>query len=398
MSNEKEITPSESEETLSSVSEEISPPLTGEAQEADTAPFYLNLQKLLAPIPGENPAGESLRYEGTYDRIKEAREEEADLPQGIWEREVKRADWKSVQDLCIGALENRSKDLQIAVWLLESMIHQYGFSGVREGLHFLKALCEAFWDDLYPEIEEDDFESRISPIVFMNEKFGLPLKMVQITRPTSLDAVPYTGADWENALYLENRAQRDKEILQDAETKGKVTRAKFLGSVMFTATSFYEMLSDSLQSSIELAGELGHFFDEKCGKQAPSLKQFTNALEDIQLVVNSFLKEKKESDVEPELERDRGGVPDGQVNMEGEGERSHSRFVRSRAEAYRMLTEAADYLLIHEPHSPTPYLVKRAVSWGNMTLSEILQELVSDEHDLQQIYKLLGIRHIPQVL
>jgi type VI secretion system protein ImpA len=47
---------------------------------------------------------------------------------------------------------------------------------------------------------------------------------------------------------------------------------------------------------------------------------------------------------------------------------------------------------MHEPHSPTPYLVKRAVSWGNMTLNELLQELVSEEHDLEQIYKLLGMK------
>ena len=57
-----------------------------------------------------------------------------------------------------------------------------------------------------------------------------------------------------------------------------------------------------------------------------------------------------------------------------------------------MLSEAADYLLMHEPHSPTPYLVKRAVSWGNMTLNELLQELVNEEHDLRQIYKLLGMQ------
>jgi len=70
---------------------------------------------------------------------------------------------------------------------------------------------------------------------------------------------------------------------------------------------------------------------------------------------------------------------------------SGGRPIRSRAEAYRRLSEAADYLLRTEPHSPTPYLVKRAVSWGGMTLTELLQEIVRDNTDLLEIYALLGV-------
>lgn len=67
--------------------------------------------------------------------------------------------------------------------------------------------------------------------------------------------------------------------------------------------------------------------------------------------------------------------------------------IRSRREAYQRLDEVADYLLQTEPHSPTPYLVKRAVSWGDLSLNELLQELVNDEHDLRAIYILLGMRN-----
>jgi type VI secretion system protein ImpA len=65
---------------------------------------------------------------------------------------------------------------------------------------------------------------------------------------------------------------------------------------------------------------------------------------------------------------------------------------RSRDEAYRRLGEIADYLLRTEPHSPVPYLVKRAVAWGGMPLAELLQELLDSESDLKQIYRLLGTR------
>src|SRR4051812_43072758 len=86
---------------------------------------------LLAPISPEMPAGENLRYEELYDRIRNARREDPDLPMGVWETDLKRADWSLVEALCTEALEQRTKDLQIAIWLLEARIVLHGFSGVR---------------------------------------------------------------------------------------------------------------------------------------------------------------------------------------------------------------------------------------------------------------------------
>jgi type VI secretion system protein ImpA len=392
MSEEKESIPTDSEETSSDSA--------GGESAASKGAWGLDLERLLNPIPGDNPAGEPLRYEGTYDRIQEAREEDADLPQGVWERELKKADWKGVRGLCLEALESRSKDIQIGVWLLEALLHLHGFEGLREGMKLLMGLCEGFWDHLYPEIEEDDFESRVSPFIWMNEKLYLKLKTVRITQPDTVDAVPYTWADWESAGHLEKLALREKNLLQDAEAKGKITRAKFLGSVMFTPKSFYQSQSQYLLTAVEIANQLGHFLDERCGKQSPSLAQFREAMEGIQRLLNDFLLEKRgedEGEETPPLEGDQQDEFAAEEEGKVVGKRYGIGTIRNRGEAYRMLSAAADYLLIHEPHSPTPYLVKRAVSWGNMTLTELLHELVTDEHDLVQIYKLLGIKGPPMM-
>ncbi len=65
--------------------------------------------------------------------------------------------------------------------------------------------------------------------------------------------------------------------------------------------------------------------------------------------------------------------------------------IRSRTEAYRRLSEAADYLLRTEPHSPTPYLVKRAVEWGSMSLPELLEQIVRNEGEMNEIDRLLRL-------
>ena len=66
--------------------------------------------------------------------------------------------------------------------------------------------------------------------------------------------------------------------------------------------------------------------------------------------------------------------------------------IRTRAEAYQLLAEVAEFLVRSEPHSPVPYLVSRAVAWGSMPLQELLAELVRNSGELTEIYKLLDLQ------
>src|SRR5580700_7599776 len=131
---------------------------------------------LLAPISRDRPGGESLRYSITYERIKEARREDADLPQGEeWEHELKVADWPLTIRLIREALAKKSKDLQLAVWLAEAMLHQEGASGLRETLDLIRELIEKFWDVLYPELEDGDAELRAVPLSWLGRSDALEI-------------------------------------------------------------------------------------------------------------------------------------------------------------------------------------------------------------------------------
>ena len=65
--------------------------------------------------------------------------------------------------------------------------------------------------------------------------------------------------------------------------------------------------------------------------------------------------------------------------------------IASRAEAYRMLLSAANYLREIEPHSPTPFLVMKAVSWGDKSLDDLLRQFVSEGLNLEALFTVLGI-------
>lgn len=61
------------------------------------------------------------------------------------------------------------------------------------------------------------------------------------------------------------------------------------------------------------------------------------------------------------------------------------------ASSVQQLAQIADYLAKTEPHSPVPYVIRRAVEWGNQPLGELLDELISADAESRRLWKLLGV-------
>lgn len=354
----------------------------------DTHVLSLNdVEELLQPIPGDNPAGESLRYQGTYDRIADARrEDDPTLSQGIYKSTLKRADWPTTEAICIEALTKRSKDLQIASWLLESWLYLYGFAGVTNGVRLLSGLCERFWDGLYPSLEDGDVDGRIAPFDWIEQKLSLKLKQIPLTIPDEATNESYSYVDWESACHFENLAMKDPRALQEALAKINPTVATFRAALAATDRSSYLYMVEDLNDAIEACAAVEQILDEKCGKEAPSLRQFKEALCAIHHLISQELHTRVE-----ELEPSPGETQIPNETGEPEFELWSAGPIRNRADAYRRLSEAADYLLRTEPHSPTPYLVNRAVEWGTMSLPELLQQIVRNEGELDEIDRLLRL-------
>jgi type VI secretion system protein ImpA len=348
----------------------------------DRLDFDISL--LMSPISDQSASGELLRYEGTYDRIAEARrEDDSTLEQGVWKRELKKADWKLVNQLCLEALEKKSKDLQIAAWLLESWIHLNGFSGLRAGCHVLLEFCRTFWDNMYPSLE--DAEYRLAPIHWINEKLLTQLKFIPVTNPEPADnCLPYNFADWETAFYRE-QAKAHAPAKNDSLTLEMVQQSAYL-----TPKEFFLGIAEDVSDAHAACKEMEAIFEKAFGNVNWSLGQFRGVLESILSLLPSFAgneEEQQEMEDEHSFPQEYALEPVSHEAMAA----AELPPIRSRAEAYRRLAEAADYLVRTEPHSPTPYLIKRAISWGGMTLEQLLPELVPSDAALKDLERLLKI-------
>ena len=260
----------------------------------------IDIQSILAPIPGDNPAGEDIRYTATYEELKEARRADDPLDRGDWQRDIKTTDWDKIIALASEALSNRTKDLQIAAFLVEALSNTEGFAGVATGLNIITGFLQEFWEHLYPQIEEGDLEYRIGPLEFLNEKLWLPIKQIPVTDRTTSG---YSWMKWQESRQVgsekdtrnqngevdENRRRSREELIAE----GKLTAEEFDNAVSLSSKAFYQTLSENVTACLEAFKRLDETVDEKFGREAPRLTELKTSLEDCGLLVSKILKEKR---------------------------------------------------------------------------------------------------------
>ncbi|POA17008.1 type VI secretion system protein TssA, partial [Pseudomonas sp. FW300-N1A1] len=64
----------------------------------------------------------------------------------------------------------------------------------------------------------------------------------------------------------------------------------------------------------------------------------------------------------------------------------------TRDEAFTLLAGVAQFFKQTEPQSPVPYLIERAIKWGNMPLEGWLNDVIKDSHVVDTIRDVLGTR------
>jgi len=343
---------------------------------------------LLAPISTDAPCGEWLRHDGIYAQVGEARrEDDLSLPQGIWVQPQKRADWALVEQLCSDALARRSKDLQLAAWLTEAWLRQRGLPGLVDGLHLIDGLLMQYWDMLYPRIEQDDLEGRLAPLVWLNKHGAAALGTVQLAAGATPSGRLYTLGEWDRVLRNEQQPPPAANSRNPAPAEPLLGRQHFSTAVSMTPAQFYTSLRIHLHEAGVALDQVAFTLHSLLGDLAPALPGLERRLDDCFRSLQDLAGVAWQNELEDDEEEEEMGIVQ---DLPAIRSADSSGAPRSREEAFRRLDEVADYLLRTEPHSPVPYLVKRAVTWGSMPLAELLQELLDSESDLKQLYRLLG--------
>lgn len=337
------------------------------------SPPLLNFDEMLAPIPGENPAGSSVPFELREKMELDRKEEDpadyaADDP--MRPEKFKKADWSDIVRTATDILTKTSKDLLTAARLTEALVKQKGFAGFRDGLHLMRLLVEQAWDRLNPPIEsEDDVELRAGPFNWLDDPDRGALF------PNTLRSVPFIQGESGKYGWVEWRLSQDG--------KGTVTREDFDKAVMATSAEAIQTAADDLTQAQQDLAEIVQILGSKMAGAAPGLTGVRSALDDCRVLVQQILKTKVP------VGEDAAGA-DGAGGAGGAA--SPGRVAGSRAEAYRQLAHAAAVLQQLEPHSPIPYLIQKAVELGNLPFPQLIKALIREPNVLSELNRELGIK------
>ncbi len=371
-----------------------------------TAPFTFtpDLAALLAPIAPDAPGGASMRYHALYAGIRQAREEEdASLPMGVWERPLKKADWPQVETLCVDLLAHHSKDLQVAAWLMEAWLQQYQVRGLNAGIALLQGLVERFWDCAHPQIEEGDDDARAAPFVWINDNLSrtLLLKLQLLKVPDCMPSV-VTLAQWDQTLMQERQQAIDASSAQLGEKS--LTRDRIMAATQEPNLQGLLNLHEGLVQANEQWQALTTCLDSKMTVNPPSVSRVGEMIRRIERLALSLIAGRFPKPSVPDIPADavadeagltveaNGDVPTPPGAMAAPAKAAVlAPSFSSREEAYLQLTAIASFLQEREPHSPTPYLIRRAVKWGSMPLSELMREVLKEEGDVARFFSLLGV-------
>ena len=338
----------------------------------------ISLARLLAPIDAVAPAGLTVRGSMMYRMVEQARRgDDASLPMGSWAVELKRANWPKVSRLIGDILIGSAKDLQLASWLLEAEIQQRGYAAIAPCIVLMHGLCETCWDSLHPQGDHGDFDARINIVRWVNEKLLRTLSLVPLIGEDEQSA---SWSDWELAHHYERLSAANGELPPEAEEAATLDDLhKLLASVRLSELRERHAELIAAHSAIEAFEQC---LRRQLAQEAPTLSKLDALLTSVHAPIRAELSRREAS-------LPRSSIAD-QANEDDTEASDVESDLNDRDRAYRVLADIAEFLARVEPHSPVPYLLRRAVVWGGMDAAALYKELYAKNNGQISVADLFG--------
>lgn len=364
--------------------------MAGEA--AKGVELVIDVQALLAPIPGDKPTGANPRDDDSatspyYDvrnvrGVANAAEKdwlnlEITAAAGADEaRDRAMQAWGQVQDKCETLLREKSKDLEILEWLIEALIRREDFAGLHAGLFLAAEMLDKYWEDVNYSVDPDDPTAKGFNFDRLNKTLVAPIMRTPVTPPAG-DKGPLP-------LAMLQRMQKDKAGLGEAEAAARAG-----------GRPFYQPLGQHIRGSLAAWQRINKLLNAKMNDDAPMLGPLSELLVDLEkmvkLVAGSLVDAPSAGGAAAAAEGDAAAAADGapggaQANFARPGT------FATREQALDMLAAVAKYFREYEPQSPVSYALDATIDRARMSLPDLLAELLPDIEARRKMLQIAGIR------
>lgn len=374
---------------------------------------------LLAPVPGDEPGGRDLRSLPIDAKLSDLSDNWKTVRQKRSRGDDTDAQWEAIARKAAAILAEQSKDMEVAAWLTEALVHTEGFAGLAAGGRLIAGLAGHFWDALYPSPHRDDprpsdpeerrrqiEDARLEPL---RQSCGrddrLPAAVGRVVLFASRDGTPFLLTDCQKskawtAAAPEERAERLKGLSEAAKAE-RLRRPdrRLWDEVRQEVQRDQADLLAKLRHDAEDALAAWHGAAAAVGARVGSVPSPVGSL--IELLEGVARTARELAPAEP-------AAPDGAAAAEGEPDAAvqaaeategggsapsppKAERLESREAALRQLADIAAFFRRTEPHTPVAFMVEETVRRARLTWLEWIGEAIPDEKQRETFLERLGL-------
>ncbi|MDE1532380.1 type VI secretion system protein TssA [Pseudomonas carnis] len=324
----------------------------------------MDVPLLLTAVSATSPCGEDMEYDAQFLQLERDAKGQPERSMGDSILPAEPPEWRSIQQQSLDLLQ-RSKDLRITHFLLQSTLALQGVAGLAEVLTLIDALLRQYWAELHPRLDADDDND---PTVRINALTGLTcetnirlLRESILTRSRTFGPVSLRAAL--NASGLQSFA--------DEQLGNQQLNAAFLDSDPEQLQATRDALSAARAACEAIEQQVNDQVGSAQGVDLSALKQpLKQALQLLNQAVPGT-----DSSSDPEAVSE-DNAPS--VDAAAPAAPRPTGDIATRDDVLRSLDKILAYYTRHEPSSPLPVLLNRAKNLVHADFAAIVRNLIPD--------------------
>jgi len=318
---------------------------------------------LLAAVSANSPCGDDLEYDADFLQLERDAQGKPERTMGDSVHPAEPPQWRQIELSSIALLQ-RSKDLRITHFLLQSALALDGFSGLANALTLISDLLGQYWPTLYPQLDADDDND---PTVRINALSGIACDTnIRLLRESLLTRSRTFGA-------VSLRAALNASGLQSFSDE-TLTPDELAGALRDSDPDQLSALRSALHEAHSTADAIEHYVSGQVGSaQGVDLSALKQPLKQALHILGEYAP----GGVAPETPAPDAGEPLPTERTATAAPRVSGE-IANRDDVTRSLDRMLAYYARHEPSSPLPVLLNRAKNLVHADFAAIVRNLIPD--------------------
>lgn len=341
----------------------------------------IDINEMAVPLEGEHPAGQNMEYDPLYLEMDALAVEVPDSQMGDSKIEGHGPDWKKLHKHCL-ELWKKTRDLRVAAYLVIAQTGIEGLKGFTAAFKLLLFLVTDLWDSFYPQLDpadEDDPLERLNILAMLSPEPGAindPVMFISRFRELKLvPSLPYTVRDM---MIAHNE-------LESGTAQGIDPRLLSAEFMNLSISEIQEQASLAAEAKEQIAKLCAGMNGNMKGGYLLNMSSLTHEVDRLKNFYDTHLKSFNAGGaaLPPAPNPDKLGNPIAQESRQEPPQGASPVNIAayqaaSRADALLLLRKGSEYFQTHEPNSPIPLLINRALRFSNMSFMDILEDIAPD--------------------